>query len=89
MQGKKGSTHLFVVMEVKLLCVNRLVERPGVGGVLLAEHLLDDLVARLHRLRHPVLRLATVLRQCVWHLFQRPLDLVTVGIRCIVENYLN
>ena len=62
-------------MKIKLLCVHRFVEGPGVGGVLLAEHLLDDLVARLHRLRHPVLRFAAVLGQCVWHLLQRPLDL--------------
>ena len=48
-------------MEIKLLCVHWLVERPGIGGVLLAEHLLDDLVARLHCLGHPVLRLAAVL----------------------------
>ena len=75
MQLKRRSTHLFVVMEVKLLSVDRLVEGPGVGRVLLAEHLLDDLVASLHRLSHPVLRLAAVLRQGVWHLFQWPLDL--------------
>ena len=75
MQLKRRSTHLFVVMEVKLLSVNRLVEGPGVGRVLLAEHLLDDLIASLHRLCHPVLRLAAVLGQGVWHLFQWPLDL--------------
>ena len=62
-------------MKIKLLCVHRFVEGPGVGGVLLAEHLLDDLVARLHRLRHPILGLAAVLGQGVGHLFQRPLDL--------------
>ena len=71
----RSSAHLFVVMEVKLLCVNWFVERPGIGGVLLAEHLLDDLIASLHRLCHPVLRLAAVLGQGVWHLFQWPLDL--------------
>ena len=88
MQEKRSSTHLFVVMEVKLLCVYRLVERPGIGGVLLAEHLLDDLVARLHRLSHPVLGLAAVLGQSVWHLLQRPLDLATGIIRCIRKNHI-
>ena len=82
----KSSTHLFIVMEVKLLCVNRLVERPGVGRVLLAEHLLDDLVASLHRLRHPVLRLAAVLGQRVWHLLQWPLDL-EAGILRHIKAY--
>ena len=67
--------YLFIVMKIKLLCVHRFVEGPGVGGVLLAEHLLNDLVARLHRLRHPILGLAAVLGQGVRHLFQRPLDL--------------
>ena len=62
-------------MKIKLLCVHRFIEGPGVGGVLLAEHLLDDLVARLHRLRHPILGLAAVLRQGIRHLFQWPLDL--------------
>ena len=77
-------------MKIKLLCVHRFVEGPGVGGVLLAEHLLDDLVARLHRLRHPVLRLAAVLRQCVRHLLQWPLDLIAVIIiRCIRQINVN
>ena len=67
--------YLFIVMKIKLLCVHRFVEGPGVGGVLLAEHFLNDLVARLHRLCHPILRLAAVLRQGIWHLLQRPLDL--------------
>ena len=62
-------------MEVKLLGVDWLVEGPGIGRVLLAEHLLDDLVARLHRLSHPILGFAAVLGQGVRHLFQRPLDL--------------
>ena len=88
MQEKRSCTHLFVVMEVKLLCVHRLVEGPGIGGVLLAEHLLDDLVARLHRLRHPVLGLAAVLGQRVWHLLQWPLDLAADIIRYIGKNHI-
>ena len=70
---------LFIIVQVQLFCVDRLVERPGVCAVFLTEHLLDDLVAGLHGFRHPVLGLGGVLGQSVGQLLQRLLYLPWAG----------